>query len=1235
MSKWCALLLILVAILVVPSAWPQASTGAVNGTVRDQAGAVIPGVTVKLTGSNTNATSQTTTNDAGFYMFAGLVPGPYVLSVEAPGMAKFEGSLVVETAFAEVVDVTMKIGQTTTSVSVQDVTPTVTSDSATLGGTLEHTRIEQLPINGRNVMTLLSTIPGMEGTGRGFGIRDGSFDVLLDGSALADRLDYGLGSGTGNGARITYRQPGLDSIQEFTVENNNVSAKCSRPTCIVMTTKGGTNQIHGAAFETNRNNAVGLARARTDYYTKPPFLNRNEFGVSAGGPVFIPKVYNGKNKTFWFFSYEGLRNIGASTQGYEVPTAAMRSGDMSGLVNGNGIQDVIYNPFSTDPNSWSRQPFANNQIPANLENPLAKTLLGVTPLPTLANVNPLVANNWFGPVSQPTRSWTTSARIDQRFGDKDQFYGRYTQGNYRSLSEFYSLPTTNFSQVPANTEAILAPNKSAAGSWAHTFSPTLFNELLVSGTRQAQWDGTGDPSVNYDAQFQLPNPFNNNEFPYLNSAGLGGSLEYVGQNTNAWHSFYGMLDDNATKVIGRHQLQFGFHFRYDQMNEMPDQQFTAGIVDWATGATALYDPSTSRTNPQALPYTGEQLANFYLGAAEYQAQLNHAYFYYRQKQYAGYLQDNFRATARLTLNLGLRWEYWSPIAEKNGAAASFDVANHALVLGNSLQQLYTLGDTTPAIVNRLSQLGLKFETYQQAGMPQSLTTTNKRDFGPRLGFAYRAFDGAKAFVLRGGYSIEYFPIPLYGYGARMRKNSPFTATFTESVTQASYSPDGISNLGLRSAPSILAGVNDLNAIPLDPSVSLQPGSANISFFALNQPDPQVQNWNMTLEKQVMPNTVLSFGYVGNHSAHLEQLLQINQAAPAYIWYLSTGQPLPTGSLSGVATNNYDQQVISRLEQWQNTGWGNSNGIQVQLQRHFAKGYAYQFFYVMDNALSAGGQSYSGTSVINASNQYLPGTMPSNAYQYDRLLNYQRDTTVPKHRFRWNWVADLPVGQGKALLHNANGILNKIVGGWQVTGIGSANSTYFTVPSGDFPTGVPIQIYGYKYPIQNCTSGTCYPGYLWWNGYIPSTQINSHNAAGQPNGYEGIPANYQPAVAPLIPYGQTALPPNAPAGTNVSSYWGGNTVWVPLTNGTVQRTSWTGLAPLRQQYLPSIWQWGMDASLVKNIPIKERFSFRLQCDFFNVFNHPGNPNSVGSTGMLSTQSSGNSPRTLQLSGRLTW
>jgi hypothetical protein len=237
-------------------------------------------------------------------------------------MQKFEGSLTVQVQQSAVIDVALKVGQTATEVAVQDVTPMITVDSPTLGAVLERTRIEQLPINGRALTSLLQTVPGMEGT-RAYGLRQHSFEFVLDGAALADRYGY---------YTVPLRQPGLDSIQEFKVENNNSSAKFTRPTTIVVTTRGGTNQLHGAAFATNRNNAVGLARSRTDYYTKPPFLNRNEFGVSAGGPVYIPKVYDGRDRTFWFFSYEGLRNIASSTQGFAVPTAAMRNGDMRGLI---------------------------------------------------------------------------------------------------------------------------------------------------------------------------------------------------------------------------------------------------------------------------------------------------------------------------------------------------------------------------------------------------------------------------------------------------------------------------------------------------------------------------------------------------------------------------------------------------------------------------------------------------------------------------------------------------------------------------------------------------------------------------------------------------------------------------------------------------------------------------------------------------------------------------------------
>ena len=215
---------------------------------------------------------------------------------------------------------------------------------------------------------------------------------------------------------------------------------------------------------------------------------------------------------------------------------------------------------------------------------------------------------------------------------------------------------------------------------------------------------------------------------------------------------------------------------------------------------------------------------------------------------------------------------------------------------------------------------------------------------------------------------------------------------------------------------------------------------------------------------------------------------------------------------------------------------------------------------------------------------MPGAVSTDAGERLRFLNYQRDTGVPQHRVKWNWLVDLPFGKGRRFGNNAGAALDKFIGGWQVAGLGSLGSTYFALPTSNWNFNNPVEIYGYKHPIENCTSGVCVPGYLWWNGYIPPNLINSHDAKGNPNGYEGIPADYKPAATPLIPYGQTALPPNAPAGTNVSTYWDTNTAWIKLNNGTVQRVTYdTGLNPWRNQYLPSVMQWGLDASVFKMVP----------------------------------------------------
>src|SRR5436190_80852 len=279
--------------LLVPLAYSQSSTGSVRGTVRDQSQAVVPNANVTLTNTGTNVPSKGKTNEAGLYVFPVVTPGQYLLLVEVAGMAKYEATLTVQVQQSTTADAVMRVQSETVTVSVQDITPVTVTDKMSLGHVLDRRGIEQLPINGRNITNLLVTVPGLDtGQIRSYGVRQGAHDTILDGAALSDPVD---------GEGLNIRPPGLDTIQEFLVENNAPSAKFSRPTSIILTTRSGTNQWHGSLFETARNNAFGKARAKTDLGVLPTLI-RNEYGGTIGGPVWIPKVYNGKNRTFWFFS---------------------------------------------------------------------------------------------------------------------------------------------------------------------------------------------------------------------------------------------------------------------------------------------------------------------------------------------------------------------------------------------------------------------------------------------------------------------------------------------------------------------------------------------------------------------------------------------------------------------------------------------------------------------------------------------------------------------------------------------------------------------------------------------------------------------------------------------------------------------------------------------------------------------------------------------------------------------
>src|SRR5262245_32016525 len=417
-------ILFLMVIAFASAAWSQASSATVRGTVRDQGQSVVPGAKVTLTNTATNVERTTNTNEAGIYVFPGVFPGPHRLVAEAPGMQKYEANLVVQAQQDAAIDVVLQIGQTTTQVEVADVTPLLVTTNPTLGHTLERQRIDQLPVNGRGYQAFLATVPGIDSTGipQAYGMRTNTSTTIFDGAPINEvweGWDFG-------------RVPGLDSLEEIRVETNGSSAKFARPATILLSSKSGTNQFHGAAFETNRNSAIWVARRRQDTFTKAPYLNRNEYGVSGGGPVIIPGLYNGKNRTFFFASFEAVRSISYATNQYNVPTEAMRNGDFRGLVDAQGRQILLYDPYTTDSQTLARQPLTyagqvNRIEPARITK-LAQTLFAMSPLPNLPNVNPLVDVNLVIPVPTPSRQTTTTIRLDHRFSDKDLVFGRVTRG---------------------------------------------------------------------------------------------------------------------------------------------------------------------------------------------------------------------------------------------------------------------------------------------------------------------------------------------------------------------------------------------------------------------------------------------------------------------------------------------------------------------------------------------------------------------------------------------------------------------------------------------------------------------------------------------------------------------------------------------------------------------------------------------------------------------------------------
>ena len=467
----------------------SAGGGSIQGTVKDTTGAVIPNSRLTILHIDTGRATKTESNRDGFFSTPPISIGRYKIRVEAAGMKAWEGEVVLETGSIAEVNPKLSAGEVSQTVIVSETIPLVTATDPTDASTLDSTRIKELPINGRDLNTLLGDVtPGVEpvidvnGGVRTSGLMVYSTNYVQDGAASNNREFGG-----------SMNIQGLESIGEVRVETSTSSAKYSNPTSVIVTTKGGTNRLHLAVYETARNNAFGVARARQDIsFTSTPYqtpkLIRNEFGGSIGGTVYIPQVYNGRNRTFFFFSREGVELRQGITRDFTVPTPAMRNGDFSDLVDSSGRRITLYDPLTTSHQLLAngrdiavRLPFVNNVIPSQRESPLAKKIWGITPLPTDPGANPLVTTNL--KVAVPTNGSPnlsdnpTTIRVDHRISERDNFFVKVNGG--RRITNF--LGTGGCTGAPtANNEANVThlPMQAISGalSWTHLFSSSFYVE---------------------------------------------------------------------------------------------------------------------------------------------------------------------------------------------------------------------------------------------------------------------------------------------------------------------------------------------------------------------------------------------------------------------------------------------------------------------------------------------------------------------------------------------------------------------------------------------------------------------------------------------------------------------------------------------------------------------------------------------------------------------------------------
>ncbi|MGH9342319.1 MAG: carboxypeptidase regulatory-like domain-containing protein [Terriglobia bacterium] len=1305
LRRWQTPILVLAValctVLYCSGTFAQSGAGSIEGTITDATGAVIPGASIHVVNKATGVATSTKSNRVGFYQVPDLFTGTYSVAVTTPGMKTYTRSIDLLVAQNAVINPVMTAGAVTQQIKVTaNPVQLITTDDGTIGSVLDNKEINQLPMNTRLLGSLIFEVtPGLENSGyggtgsRANGLEGEGLDYIADGVTLTDRQFGGMNQNQG-------QEPDPDAVQEVRVETTDPTAKIATPGAVLITTKSGTNSLHGTFFETARNNAWGIAKARQNPANfAAPHLVRNEFGASAGGPIILPKLYHGKNKSFWFFAYERYSLSQASNAPMSVTTAAMRNGDFSGLILSSGVQLTLYDPQTTTYNpaggskgSWPRETFTQeygegagnpsvcsghtNCIPSTREAPAAKILNDITPLPTSTD-DPFVTSNLAA--SNPNFNTVPSItfRLDHVFNENNRVYLRYTGNQLKSFglrgtgnplsiaADGFPADASGLAYSPTTTYA-------TALGYTHIFSPTFFGETILSQEWFAQHNfAGGNPLLDYEKMMGLPNNFGEEGFPGF--SGLTGELATT-QYIYGLSQIVSTIDENLTKIVGRHQLQFGGRYRHERFGNLPSE-YNDGIA-FHSEATALENPA-SGASYSATSNTGDGNSDLFLGAASaYTLSLSAPYTHFGDMELDAYFQDNFHVNKNLTLNLGLRYEAHPAPWTKDGVQTGFDFTNSALVLPHPTSYYVSKGYTTQAMISNLENDGVVFETAAQAGFPSAMFDNFNSNFEPRIGIAYQPFGGRHGTVIRGAYGRYIYPMAIRN-AAITDTGVPFAASsaYTQNYTAANQSPDGLPNYLMRSTQSVVMGTNSSNVVDSSSTNAILPGTA-IEPFVMNPnyPPDIITETNFTVEQELKGNSALRLSWIWTHGTNLDHDYYFNSAPSPFVWEMETGTTVPTGSVIGsnqyaaTALGPFNQTTYGNITYGTKTGWSNYNALQASYQRLFHHGIAYQINYVWAKPLRMGGNSSRDSQVDPAADYlgalgtlstmtspygtvispYLPPARPAGVapyYEWHDLAKYEEniiDTAMPKQHIKFTGIVDLPFGKGKRIFGNANRFLDEIIGGFQVAGDGSIVSQDFVVNGGNWGPTNPLHVYKHGMPITDCRSGVCHKSYEWFNGYIAPTTISGNVCAGSlTNVISGLPSSWAPSQSPI----DTTC--SAPVGgkTIIDKYYGDNEVNVNLPgNPTPQPETFSpgpyGANPYSHTVLNGPINWTADASLFKVFPVTERVNLRFNMDAFNLFNVQGynNPSTTDGTEAVASNgvsSSANTPRQIQFTLRVTF